>query len=298
MARGFGKNCRVKRRVSVIGVVFVVFCLAAHAARAWAQADTARLIASLEAITGGDDGAARRDAIVAQLKALGIEPTIEPFGEGRTAGANIAVSMRGAGGKTILVGAHYDRVTVGRGAVDNGASCAALIELVAAFTASPLERSTLEIVFFDREENGLLGSRAYLAAGHRPDYAVNLDIFAYGDAIFAAVSHETGLLRRSLRAAGEAARLPVRDVPPTRYPGSDHLTMVGAGIETLGLALIDADEIDAVIAAVTDKTSGKVPRVLRLIHSPNDTLAEVRPAQMSGGIALVEDLLRRVDRGE
>src|SRR5688572_24486187 len=113
MARGFGKNCRVKRRVSVIGVVFVVFCLAAHAARAWAQADTARLIASLESLTCGDDGAARRDAIVAQLKALGIEPTIEPFGEGRTAGANIAVSMRGAGGKTILVGAHYDRVTVG-----------------------------------------------------------------------------------------------------------------------------------------------------------------------------------------
>ena len=275
----------------------MVFCLGAYALQALAQADIARLMASLDAITGGDDGAARRNAIVAQLKALDIQPTIEPFGEGRTAGANIVVTL-GNGEKTILIGGHYDRVSVGRAAVDNGASCAALLELVAAFTASPLERSTLQIVFFDREENGLLGSRAYLAAGHRPDYAMNLDIFAYGDAIFAAVSHETGLLLRSLRAAGEAARLSVRDVPPTRYPGSDHLTMVGAGIETLGLALIDADEIDAVIAAVTDKTAGKAPRVLRLIHSPNDTLAEVRPEQMIRGIAVVEDLLRRVDRGE
>jgi hypothetical protein len=218
----------------------VVSCLAAHAVQALAQADIARLMASLDAITGGDDAAARRNAIVAQLKALDIQPTIEPFGEGRTAGANIVVTL-GNGEKTILIGAHYDRVSVGRGAVDNGAN---------------------------------------------------------GDAIFAAVSHETGLLLRSLRAAGEAARLSVRDVPPTRYPGSDHLTMVGAGIETLGLALIDADEIDAVIAAVTDKTAGKAPRVLRLIHSPNDTLAEVRPEQMIRGIAVVEDLLRRVDRGE
>ena len=276
----------------------MVFCLGAYALQALAQADIARLMASLDAITGGDDGAARRNAIVAQLKALDIQPTIEPFGEGRTAGANIVVTL-GNGEKTILIGAHYDRVSVGRGAVDNGASCAALLELVAAFTASSLERSTLQIVFFDREENGLLGSRAYLAAGHRPDYAVNLDIFAYGDAIFATASNEAGLLLRSLRAAGEASGLPVRDVPRARYPGSDHQTMMNAGIETVGLALVDTADIDGILSiSVPGLAPGKRPRVLTLIHTPNDTLAEVRPEQMTRGIALVQDLIRRVDRGD
>ena len=274
----------------------MVLVLAAHAAPASAQVDAARLTASLKAITDGDDGAARRDAIVAQLKAVGVEPAIEPFGEGRTAGANIVVTL-GSGEKTIVLGAHYDRVRVGRGAVDNGAACAALIEIVAAVKRLPLERSTLQVVFFDREENGLLGSRAYFAAGHRPDYALNLDIFAYGDAIFATASNEAGLLLRSLRAAGEASGLPVRDVPRARYPGSDHQTMMNAGIETVGLALVDTADIDGILS-IGVPGPGKRPRVLTLIHTPNDTLAEVRPEQMTRGIALVQDLIRRVDRGE
>lgn len=273
----------------------MVFGLAA--APAAPQVDTARLTASLTAITDGADGAARRNAIVAQLNAVGVEPAIEPFGEGRTAGANIVVTL-GRGEKTIVLGAHYDRVREGRGAVDNGAACAALIEIVAAVKASPLERASLLVVFFDREESGLLGSRAFFAAGHRVDYAINVDIFAYGDSIFATRSHPEGLLLRSLRSAGEATGLPVRDVPPARYPGSDHLTMIGAGIETLGLGLVEADDIDLVISAVADKTPGTAPRILRLIHTPDDTLAEVRPEQMAHGIALVENLIRRVDRGE
>jgi hypothetical protein len=275
----------------------VLFGLAAHAAPASAQVDAARLTASLKSITDGDDGAARRNAIIAQLEAVGVEPAIAPFGEGRTAGANIVVTL-GHGEKTIVLGAHYDRVREGRGAVDNGAACAALIEIVAAVKASPLQRVTLQVVFFDREENGLLGSRAFFAAGHRVDYAMNVDIFAYGDSIFATRSHPEGVLLQSLRSAGEATGLPVRDVPPTRYPGSDHLTMVAAGIETLGLGLVDADEIDLVISTTADKTPGRLPRILRLIHTPDDTLAEVRPEQMTRGIALIENLIRRVDRGE
>lgn len=256
-------------------------------------------MASLEAITAGDDGTARRDAIVTQLKAVGVEPAIEPFGEGRTAGANIVVTL-GSGGKTILLGAHYDRVRDGRGAVDNGAACAALIEIVAAVKALPLERFTLQVVFFDREENGLLGSKAFFAAGHRVDYAINLDIFAYGDSIFAARSHPDGQLLWSLQVVGREIGLPVRDVPHSSYPGSDHQTMMSAGVETLGIALVDAEDIDGVIAIATGrlKAGQGPPRVLQIIHRPDDTLDKVRPEQMTRGIGLVENLIRRVERAE
>jgi hypothetical protein len=260
--------------------------------------DTARIGKSLAAITAAPDNNARRAAIGGELRTLAVEPLVEPFGEGRGAGANVVVTLPGSGPKTIVVGAHLDRVNVGRGAVDNGAACAALIELIAAFNASPLARSTLQIVFFDREEAGLLGSRAFFAAGHRADYAINLDVFAYGNEIFATASDPEGPLHRSLRAATDATGMPLRSVPRASYPNSDHVTMMAAGIETLGLALIDSADIDGVLAIGGGKlTLGRGPRVLRIIHSRNDTLAEVRPDQMARGIALVEQLIRNVDGG-
>jgi Zn-dependent M28 family amino/carboxypeptidase len=258
------------------------------------------MTASLNAIVAGDNNAARREAIVEQLKAAGVDPVVEPFGEGRAAGANVIVTLPGRGTKTIVIGAHLDRVGVGRGAVDNGASCAVLIELIAAVNASPLARSTLRVVFFDREENGLVGSRMHFSApGHRADYALNLDVFAYGDTIFATGSRPDGVLLRSLRAVGEATGLPVRDVPPNRYPGSDHQTMMNAQIETLGLALVDKADVDGIIAMdVSKMTVGKGPRVLRIIHTPNDTMAEVRVDQMTRGLALLEQLIRKLDSSE
>jgi aminopeptidase S len=272
----------------------LLLCVAVQAAPAQ---DPARIATSLEAITAARDNNARRDAIVRQLRTLGIEPAVEPFGQGRGAGANVVVTLPATGATTIVVGAHLDRVSVGRGAVDNGAACAALIELIAAFTSSPLTRATLQIVFFDREEAGLLGSRAFVAAGHGADYAINMDIFAYGDAIFATASHQDGVLLRALRAAGMDGGIPIRDVPRGSYPSSDHLTMMQAGIETLGIALIDTADIAGVLAIGGGRlTLGSGPRILTIIHSANDTLAEVRPEQMARGIALVEQLIRNVDR--
>ena len=286
-------------KLTRISLACLLFCLTAQSA-VLTQDVSARITASLTAIVGGDNNAARREAIVAQLKAVGVDPVLEPFGEGRAAGVNVVVTLPGRGTKTIVVGAHLDRVGAGRGAVDNGGSCAVLIELVAAFKASPLARSTVRVVFFDREENGLVGSRMHFSApGHRADYALNLDVFAYGDTVFATGSRPDGVLLRSLRAVGEATGMPVRDVPPDRYPGSDHQTMINAQIETLGLALIDKADVDGILAMdVSKMTAGKGPRVLRIIHTPNDTMAAVRVDQMVRGIALVEQLIRRVDASE
>jgi hypothetical protein len=280
----------------------VLFCLAAPPSLSLAQGTqdaSARMTASLNAIAAGDNNAARREAILTQLKAAGADPVVEPFGEGRAAGANVVVTLPGRGTKTIVIGAHLDRVGAGRGVVDNGGSCAVLIDLITAFKASPLARVTLRVVFFDREEVGLVGSRMHFSApGHRADYAVNLDVFAYGDTIFATGSRPNGVLLRSLRAAGEATGLPIRDVPPDRYPGSDHQTMINAQIETLGLALVEKADIDGILAMDVSKLTpgnGRGPRILQIIHSPNDNLSAARVDQMVRGLGLVEQLIRLVD---
>jgi aminopeptidase S len=282
-------------KLTRISLACLLLSVASHVVPASAQ-DIARLTASLKAITDGNDTAARRDAIVAQLKLVGVEPRVEPFGEGRGAGANIVVTL-GNAAKTMVLGAHYDRVSVGRGAVDNGAACAALIEIVAAVKALSLQQLTLHVVFFDREENGLQGSRAFFAAKPRVDYALNVDVFAYGDSIFATHSHEDGLLVRWLQLAGKETGLSVRDVPRERYPVSDHQTMINAKVETLGIALVDSTDIDGILSMSGGRFSA-APRILTIIHTPNDTLAEVRPEQMTRGITMLEQLIRIVDRAQ
>ena len=279
-----------------VSLACLLLCVSTQLAPATAQ-DAARLTASLKAITDGADNAARRDAIVAQLKTIGVEPVIETFGGGRNAGANIVVTLPGRDPRTILLGAHYDRVMMGQGAVDNGAACAALIEIIAAIKAFPLQQLTLKVVFFDREENGLQGSRAFFNDRPRIDYALNVDVFAYGGSIFATGSHPDGLLLRWLQVAGKEAGLPVRDVPRGRYPTSDHQTMMNAGVETLGIGLVDQADIDGILALSGGKPA-PAPRILQIIHTPADTLAEVRPEQMARGITLVEQLIRIVDRSQ
>ena len=286
-------------RANAIGVACLALCLTSHAP-AQAQDVPTTVAASLTDITAADTNAARRETIVAQLRAAGVEPVLESFGEGTRGGTNVVVTLPGRGMKTLLVGAHYDRVAAGRGAVDNGAACAALIELVTRFKASPLKGVTLQLVFFDREEVGLQGSRAFLAVqGRHVDYALNLDIFAYGDTIFATASHLEGLLLKSLRAAAKMTGLAVRDVPIRSYPASDHVSMIAAEIETVGLALVDAADVDGVLSiGPAGLKPGAGPRILTIIHTPNDTMAEVRPEQMSRGITLVEQLIRQVDSAQ
>ena len=62
----------------------------------------------------------------------------------------------------ILIGAHYDAVPGTPGADDNGTGVAVLLELAAAF-ATKLTKYPIQIVAFDMEEYGLLGSKAYAA---------------------------------------------------------------------------------------------------------------------------------------
>jgi aminopeptidase S len=256
--------------------------------------------AALTAIADGEGSAGRREAIVEALRAAGVEFELHEFVDRQQRpGTNIVARLPGPG-RRLLVGAHYDRVAVGRGVVDNGGACAALVDLLRALKTTPLERHALDVVFFDLEELGLAGSRAYFTrtSEPRPEHAINLDVFAYGDALFATASNADGPLLRALREAGSALNLPVRDAPVGRYPGSDHQSMMDAKIDTLGIALVDAADIDIVLGSGTRGagTATAAARVLTIIHSPRDTLAEARPDDIVKGVSALEQLLRAIDR--
>jgi hypothetical protein len=64
----------------------------------------------------------------------------------------------------VMLGAHMDSWHSGTGATDNGAGCAAVMEAVRIIRASGLKpRRTIRIALWTGEEEGLLGSKAYVA---------------------------------------------------------------------------------------------------------------------------------------
>lgn len=292
------KRAASSARSSVPGILAGLACLLllAHEPRA-EQASSIRDVTA--AIAQGADSGGRRQAIVERLKAIGVEYKLQEFTNKKgLAGTNVVATVKGGPAGVVLVGAHYDRVTVGQGVLDNGASCAVLLELLDALKRREMRNYTVQAVFFDLEEGGLDGSQAFfdlVRAGSQPKpaFAINLDIFGYGESFFATASLPEGRLARSLGRAAEASGIAVRFADAARYPLSDHHNMIAAGIETLGIALIDGAEIDAVMAG----GQGPPPRVLTIIHTPKDAIDVLNVAEVEKGTQAIERLVRLVDSG-
>jgi aminopeptidase S len=278
-----------KPRIRIGVMLSLLLCVGAQAQQA------TRFHDRIEAIAAGADTAARRQALTDFLEGAGIQYRLEDFTFPALSGTNIVADVSGKSAiKTFLVGAHYDRVAQGRGAVDNAASCAVLLELLAAFKSKPLENYSVKAVFFDLEERGLVGSQAYFAKPRdtgRPSLALNLDIFGYGDTFFVNASVADGPLMAALQQAAKQSSMPVR-MSQTRnqYPASDHRIMMTAGIETIGLALIDGTEIDPVLQRARPE-----PRIMTIIHTPNDTIDNIRTEDIEKAFHVLESAIRIVD---
>ncbi len=132
---------------------------------------------------GARGGRAAAGYLVDQLKQLDVRPAgttdeyYQPFGGNYR---NILVAIDGADAELakewIVVSAHYDHVGYGNsrnsygptgyihnGADDNASGTAALLEVIEAFSASGIRpRRSLLFVFFDAEEQGLLGSKHWV----------------------------------------------------------------------------------------------------------------------------------------
>jgi Zn-dependent M28 family amino/carboxypeptidase len=68
-------------------------------------------------------------------------------------------------GPAVLLAAHYDSVSAGPGASDDGAGAAAVLEIARALKEAPPPRHTVILLIDDGEEAGLLGARAFVE-GH------------------------------------------------------------------------------------------------------------------------------------
>lgn len=141
-------------------------------------------------------GAETREIVVkyleSELTAIGIRPIgdsyRQPANWGPWKGTNVVGILPGSdpelAKRHIIVSAHYDHLGKRNGAVhpgasDNAAGTAACLETARLLVDQPLKHSVV-FCFFDLEEVGLIGSRAYAAEPAMPldqcDFFVTMDI--------------------------------------------------------------------------------------------------------------------------
>ena len=111
-----------------------------------------------------------KNYIVSALRQTGLAPQVQKSvaADGWTGMPipleNIIAEMKGSqSGKSVLLVAHYDSVSGGPGAADDGAAVGALLEAARTLKALPQFRRDILFLFTDGEEPGLLGAKAFVA---------------------------------------------------------------------------------------------------------------------------------------
>ncbi len=146
--------------------------------------------------------------------------------------ANLHMVFPGRSPECVIVGAHFDSWDLGQGALDNGLGVAQLYGLARALRGRELAR-TVELVWFNGEEQGLWGSRhAASQLGDAPVVAmINLDMVGVPVAVNALGDAE--LVTALERWHATLPRPLPQGVQNVNWFGSDHTSYQLAGVRTL-----------------------------------------------------------------
>ncbi len=121
---------------------------------------------------------------------------------------NIVIRKQGSSSELIVIGAHYDKVSAGCGAVDNWTGIVSIAHIYKTIKDHPLKKSVM-FVGFGREEEGLIGSDDMVRAIEKDqigNYCAMINIDSLGLGIPQA---DTGISTQKLvtRAASLAKRM-------------------------------------------------------------------------------------------
>lgn len=256
-------------------------------ATAW-QADVSGMAAA-------EDNAGRRAHLRERLASAGMTVDMQTFTYGATTGENLIAEVSGDAAQPLLmIGAHSDRVSAGRGATDNASGSAVALALAERFRALPLQGHRVQVAFWDLEEKGLRGAAAYIAEQReKPALYVNFDVFGWGDSLWMMTPDDAHPLVAASRDAAQARGLQI--TAGMQHPPSDHLAFLKAGWPAVSYSLIGTAEIPDILAVFGGKAPPSMPKAMQVIHSANDTVEHVDADAVAKGIDAVEAAIRAWD---
>lgn len=243
------------------------------------------------------DPSARRTALLALLREMDCPFTLsrEHLADHRP--ENIVIRFHEDASQRVVLGAHYDSVPGSTGANDNGAGvCVLLAWLRGALHHPP--PFPLDVVFFDLEERGQIGSRAYVARAVHEDLLamINLDICGVGDTLVVAPSLEVqdSLVSQPLRKANRLARCAYRMVDA--LPAGDNLPFEEVGVPTLSVGMLPAEDVGPLLAAIgagqRGQTPAPMPTIVETFHNGGrDAIATIEAPAMEAVLQWLESLL-------
>ena len=187
-------------------------------------------------------------------------------------GVNVIASKPG-GPRMVVIGGHYDSVPAGSGANDNASGTATVLE-VARIVAARQYPFSVRFIAFGAEEEGLLGSRAYVgqldqAARGAILAMINLDMVGVGDRL--SFGGDATLVDKAAELA-QADGVAFGRLSGRVASASDHANFQAAGVSTLFLNRPDDPHY----------------------HTSDDRAEYVKPELMASAGQIVLELLDRL----
>jgi hypothetical protein len=258
---------------------------------------------SMEGRGAGTPGGARgRAYIEGELRAMGVAPAgssyqvpvrVRARPGADSMGANVIARIPGTrgSGPVLVVSAHHDHLgirndSIYNGADDDASGSVALLSIAERLQRTPLEHDVI-FAWFEAEEGGMLGSRAFVASPpvdvDRIGANLNLDMVSRqdGGALWVTGTAHYPFLRPIAQPPADGAAIPIRFGHDTKgakpsddwTTSSDHAPFHRVGIPFLYLGVEDHPDY----------------------HKPGDDAAKVDPAFFSASVSFAEQLLRALD---
>jgi len=222
-----------------------------------------------------------REATVQELfKLAGAKPAdivVQDIGRGKH---NIMVVKKGRTDRVVVIGGHHDKVSEGAGTIDNWTGATLVTNLYQALHDQDTD-ATIVFIAFGREEEGLLGSQAYLDSltpeqKGKIDAMVNLDTLGVNGTFSWKNNSTRALLDRVRKVAAENHR----DLTEAHLDGgdADSSSFRQAGIPAITIYGASEDVI------------------FDIIHSDRDTMAAFVLSHYKNAYLLTLDFLKSLDR--
>lgn len=249
--------------------------------------------------------AARFEALRGLLQERGIAFEVQEFTNEKRArdprGRNVVINI-GNGPRDLIVGAHYDAVALADGSLVPGMVDDAAAVVVLLRVAQRLGRQSLKhrvrIVLFDMEEEGLLGSKEFVAHDkERIAAMVNVDIAGYGDTLLIGTAASYPPVQRAVRRVCAEANFGC--VEYAQLPPGDDRSFEKAGIPNVSLAVLplqEAHQLWLMLNAPKSLRDDGLPAIIRVIHSANDSVDKLDAAAMTRMHDAVLGIVLELDR--